>query len=132
MVKAMSTERKELVKELDDLAKTLAKERDNYTCQHCGARCEKKNAHGSHVIPTSAGSRLRWDLQNIKCLCFHCHINWWHKNPTEAGEWYKNKFPERLAYLEAEKLKGAKKWTIEELQELEQEYKEKHKKLLIK
>jgi 5-methylcytosine-specific restriction endonuclease McrA len=118
-----TTERKKIIKRLDKLAKEYAKERDNYVCQHCGVQCTKSNAHGSHVIPVSSGNRLRWDENNIKCLCFHCHMNWWHKNPTESGDWFKQKFPTRWKYLEKEKSKGLKKWTIEELLEIEDRYK---------
>ena len=109
---------KRLKKKADVVLKTKAKERDNYICQRCERSCEKSNAHGSHVIPVSAGNRLRWDLQNIKCLCFHCHINFWHKNPLEAADWFKNKFPDRWKYLQEQRLKGFKKYTIEDLQNL--------------
>ena len=86
-------------KKLDDIAKKFAKERDEYKCQHTGIKVLGTNAHGSHVIPVSAGLALRWDLNNIKCLCYHSHINWWHKNPLEATEWFKEKFPDRWEYL---------------------------------
>lgn len=84
---------------LEDLAKGFAKERDGYICQKCGEQVKGSNAHGSHVIPVSAGNALRWDLINIKCLSYHNHLNWWHKNPIEAAEWFKGKFPERWEYL---------------------------------
>ena len=92
-----------LRKELIDLAKLYAKIRDNYKCQHCGKIVEKSNAHGSHVVPVSAGGSLPFDPMNIKCLCYHCHINWWHKNPTESGDWFKQKFPDRWKYIELHK-----------------------------
>jgi hypothetical protein len=88
------------IKKLDDIAKGFAKERDGYICQRSGERVEKSNAHGSHVVPVSAGHTLRWDLKNIKCLSYHNHINWWHKNPTESGEWFKETFPERWEYIQ--------------------------------
>jgi|SRR3990167_5919575 len=100
---ARKTNRQKVIKDLDGLMIDIVRLRDNYTCQHCGKRVTKKNAHVSHVIPRSAGNKLRWDLQNLKVLCFHCHINWWHKNPTEASEWFKSKFPERYKYLQASK-----------------------------
>lgn len=85
---------------LDTIAKTFAKERDNYICQYSGQSVEGVNAHGSHVVPVSAGNVLRWDLNNIKCLSYHNHINGWHKNPLEYAEWFKTDFPERYEYLE--------------------------------
>ena len=106
-----------LIKKLDTLAKTCAKVRDDYTCQWCGVKAEKTNAHGSHVIPVSRGNFLRWDLINIKCLCFHCHMNRWHKSPLEAGKWFKEKFPARELYL-SERKNTIKKFSMSELEDL--------------
>jgi 5-methylcytosine-specific restriction endonuclease McrA len=102
-MKERKPNRKSLIKKLDSLVIEIIRLRDNYTCQHCGKKVDKSNAHVSHVIPRSAGNKLRWDLNNLKVLCFHCHINWWHKNPTESGEWFKQKFPVRWKYLEENK-----------------------------
>lgn len=113
-----------LKKVLEDLMKTLAKQRDGYICQKCGKRVEGINAHGSHVIPISASQFLRFDIQNLKCLCFHCHINWWHKHPLEAGRWFEEKFPDRYEYLQSQKLK-MHTWTVPELLEMIQVYKRK-------
>ena len=88
---------------LDKLVKTIVKERDNYTCQRCGEKLKDSNCHGSHVIPVSAGLRWAYDPENIIVLCFRHHINWWHKNPTESGQWFKDKFPERWKYIESKK-----------------------------
>lgn len=90
-----------LRKELIDLAKLYAKARDNFTCQHCGKVVDKSNAHGSHVIPVSHGGTLPFDPINIKCLCYHCHLNWWHKEPTASGDWFKQKFPDRWKYIQS-------------------------------
>jgi len=87
-------------KELDKIAKRFAKERDGYTCQMSGEKVSGSNAHGSHVIPVSAGLNLRWDLHNIKCLSYHNHLNVWHKSPLEAAEWFRKKFPWRWQYLQ--------------------------------
>ena len=42
---------------------------------------------------------------------------WWHKEPTEAGLWFKNKFPERWEYLEELK-KNIKIYKMSDLEEL--------------
>ena len=34
-------------------------------------------------------------------MCYHDHINWWHKHPIEAGAWFTNTFPERWEYINA-------------------------------
>ena len=36
-------------------------------------------------------------------LCYHCHLEWWHKNPLEAAEWFKGYSPERYEYLWSKK-----------------------------
>lgn len=90
-------------KKLDEIAKKFAKERDCYICQRTGQQVNGSNAHGSHVIPVSAGLALRWDLNNLKCLSYHSHINWWHKNPLESAEWFQAFFPDRWEYLEKRK-----------------------------
>jgi hypothetical protein len=43
---------------------------------------------------------MAWELDNIKTLCYFCHIFWWHKNPVEAAAWIKTALPaSRLAKL---------------------------------
>ena len=92
-----------LKKRLDYVSRELVKIRDNHTCQRCGKKVWGTNCHASHVIPCSAGNKLRWDLMNMKVLCWYDHFHFWHLNPTDSGEWFKNKFPDRWAYLEANK-----------------------------
>ena len=57
-----------------------------------------------------------FDPLNQKVLCFHCHINIWHKNPVESGEWFVNKFPERWEYLKEKRNihRPIKDWELEE------------------
>lgn len=116
------TKRRKLKDQLDKLARDYIKLRDNMTCQMCGAKVKGSNAHCSHVIPKSQGDRLRWDPLNLKLLCFHCHMNVWHKSPLDAWQWFESTFPERWAYIEKEKAKGSKKFTIMELEELRDWY----------
>jgi 5-methylcytosine-specific restriction endonuclease McrA len=112
-----------LVKKLDILAKEIVKLRDGNICQRCGKWCEGSNRHISHVIPVSAGNKLRWDPQNMKVLCMHDHLNWWHKNPLEAAQWFRETFPERAIYLEANR--GIIKLSTNQLVEMIEEYKNK-------
>lgn len=96
--------RRKLKDNLEKIVKEIVKKRDNCTCQHCLApNLLKSNCHVSHVIPRSKSLLLSFDLLNLKVLCYHCHLNWWHKNPVEAGEWFKTKFPERWEYLKTKK-----------------------------
>lgn len=112
----MKTLRKRLIVQLDKLSKDVVRKRDGNICQNCGKWVEGSGRHVSHVIPVSAGNKLRWDPQNMKILCYHCHINWWHKNPMEAAAWFQNKYPERWGYLQKER--GTYKFTLTELEEL--------------
>lgn len=116
------TPRKKLLDQLDKLSKELVRKRDGNICQHCKKWCEGSNRHVSHVIPVSAGNKLRWDIQNMKIMCYHCHINWWHKNPMRAYEWFNEKFPERWAYLQANE--GIYKFTLTELEDMVTSYRE--------
>jgi 5-methylcytosine-specific restriction endonuclease McrA len=116
------TDRQKLIKELDKLSKKLVYLRDDYTCQWCGKR-DGSDYQASHVIPVSAGMKMRWDVENMKVLCYHCHLNIWHKNPLKASEWFNNKFPERARYLEANR--GIIKFTLSEMEEMRDSYKEK-------
>ena len=75
-------------------AKLEAKERDNWTCQKCGKPVEGKNAHGSHIYNEGTYKSMSADVDNILTMCYYDHINWWHKNPLEASEWFKTKYPE--------------------------------------
>lgn len=95
--------RKSKVKELDELVKKIVRKRDENRCQWCGKYVTGSNCHVSHVIPRSKGYALRWDLQNLKVLCYHCHINVWHKNPIEASAWFDYEFPYRADYLRMHK-----------------------------
>lgn len=109
--------RQKLKKTLEHLVKEYVKKRDNYTCQRCGKKVEGVNCHASHVIPVSRSSNLQFDPMNMKVLCYHDHINWWHKHPIEAGKWFTDTFPERWEYLEAKYRLApvpTKEWQLEE------------------
>lgn len=98
---AKKTERRKLKDKLEKLVKEFVKKRDRNTCQYCGKVVTGSNCHASHVIPVSRDGRLAFDDLNLKVLCYHDHINGWHKHPIEFGNWFQNKFPERWEYLEA-------------------------------
>ena len=115
------TPRRKLKDKLETVVKEIVKIRDNYTCQHCLKKVQGANCHASHVIPVSRDGRLAFDTMNLKVLCYHCHINWWHKHPTEAGEWYIKAFPDRMNYLNEEHKQNRTKGTIQ-MAWLEEQY----------
>ena len=112
----MKSQRKKLIDKLDQLTKEYCRVRDNWVCQWCGKDVDNSNAHRSHVIPVSHGNRLRWDERNYKLLCFHCHMNVWHKSPLMAQDWFKSKFHDRWLYLTQEAVQGTKRFSLGELQ----------------
>jgi len=114
------SKRKKLIEKLDMLLAQYIRLRDKNICQHCGKHSDDNRAmHVSHIIPRSRGHAFRWLICNAIILCFHCHINWWHKNPVEAGEWFKMKFPKNYKHLFGCPFTPAlKKYTNAELEEL--------------
>lgn len=98
------------------MAKKVVAVRDHYQCQHCFKRAEGANGHTSHVLPKSVGNGIRYDLLNLKLLCYHCHLNFWHKNPVEAGEWFRKTFPDRWEYLEG--IERRRSYKVEDLEEI--------------
>lgn len=69
--------------------------RDKKCCK-CG-RTQKLQA--SHVYPKGTHRSMEYDLDNVKTLCYCCHIHWWHKNPIESATWFNEKYPDRAKRL---------------------------------
>lgn len=46
-------------------------ERDNHTCQNCGASGQSVELHAHHIVPKSNGGSH--DLSNLTTLCPECH-----------------------------------------------------------
>lgn len=128
VTKPKKPSRSKIKKDLDKLVKDYVKERDNYTDQRTGEKVTGSNCHASHVFPVGSCSVLQFEPLNIIVLSYHNHINWWHKNPIEASEWFKGKFPERLLQLEELRVTKSKTSTYG-LQVLVDEYKAKLKDL---
>lgn len=97
--------------ELLKRAKAVVYARDKNICQKCMKVCEWRDRQASHVIPVSATGRLALYPLNMKVMCMRCHLNWRHKNPIEASEWFANKFPDRLKELKELKL-SIPMWSI--------------------
>jgi len=61
--------------------------RDGEFCLKCG-KTERLSA--SHIYPKGRYRSMEYEPDNLKLLCYYCHIHWWHKNPIEAKEWLAN------------------------------------------
>lgn len=60
-------------------------ERDNYTCQDCGAKSgngKEVILNADHIKPWALFPELRFDLNNGRTLCIDCH----KKTDTYAGK----------------------------------------------
>ena len=76
--------KKKLIKQLDKIFSEII--RAGGYCQRCGEYKPKQMLHAAHIFPRTH-KRLRWNLNNAFCLCYRCHIHWWHQNPIEATKW---------------------------------------------
>jgi hypothetical protein len=54
----------------------------------CGKEVFGRDANCSHIIPRTHFG-LRWNLDNLFCFCYHCHIYKWHNDPLEAAKFVK-------------------------------------------
>jgi len=113
---------KKKTEKLWGLVKKVVYLRDKSMCQHCHKEVSGHNRHPNHVIPQSHGNILKYDIENIITMCFHCHMNWWHKNPLEAALWFEAAFNIRYKYLIRKKemyLKITESWLDEQIEEME-------------
>jgi hypothetical protein len=78
--KTKKPSRKSLVAKLDKLVSE--KVRSIGKCERCGKTTTLQAAH----IYSRTYKHLRWDPENLICLCSGCHF-WWHLNPVEATVW---------------------------------------------
>jgi 5-methylcytosine-specific restriction endonuclease McrA len=58
-------------------------ERDNYICQYCGGKFDRKDLNLDHVIPRDKGGQTTWE--NIVCSCIPCNTRKGNHLPHEAG-----------------------------------------------
>lgn len=90
------TSARKLKQQADLLVKAQVLERDGNQCVRCGgtyALC------AAHVYPKGKYPRMRFLVINLLSMDYACHIEWWHKNPIEATEWFLKTYPDRAAQL---------------------------------
>lgn len=100
-------------------AKKVVYLRDHGQCQRCFKPVEGANGHTSHTFPKSTHAALKYNLLNLTLLCYHDHLNWWHKNPVAAAEWIRETFPERMEVIE--KIPRCRSYRVDDLQEILEE-----------
>ena len=123
MTRKKKTPRQKIKDKLDDITLELIRKEFNNRCAKCGKEVYGTNSQRSHVKSVGAYPHMEFDLKNIVLLCKGCHLYWWHKEPTEAGAWFKKEFPERFKYLE--KAKNIRTHhSVQDLEELYESYKQ--------
>jgi 5-methylcytosine-specific restriction endonuclease McrA len=83
----------------DRLLRVKMMERDGGVCQKCGKEVYGSNCQMSHVYAKGSHKSMRWLLENVKTLCYYCHMHFWHSDVMVAREWFEAKFPDRHQYL---------------------------------
>lgn len=58
-------------------------ERDNYTCQYCGRKFDRRDLSLDHVFPRDRRGPTNWE--NIVCSCRNCNTKKRNRLPHEAG-----------------------------------------------
>jgi len=84
-------------KKAQEMAKAIARSIGH--CEWCG---RSTNLQGAHVLSAGAHPNMSADPENIICLCYHCHLSVWHKDPVEAARWFESKWPGRYDLLMSE------------------------------
>lgn len=82
-----------------EVAKEIVHLRDRDICQKCEKHVTGSNCQCSHIISDWSDTRMSVDPDNMKILCYYCHLNWRHKQPIEATKWFMDKFPWRYEML---------------------------------
>lgn len=114
--------KKGLKKKLDGLWSELVKREAGNKCEICG-ETQYLNAH--HHIGRR-NMRLRWELYNGFCLCSGCHVFRTlsaHQDPEWFRDWLEENRGEDLKLINTTK-NEVKKWTMDEMLELREEFEE--------
>lgn len=132
MVKS-ALSRKSLIRRLDNLARDICKELNNYTCQRCGVQGNGATIQWAHIERRSKkGEFMRWDQRNCLALCAgpgtnNCHY-WFDNNKIGPTEWLQQKYPDKYNWLHEEvdgkaRAEALSSYKLPDLLDLEQELK---------
>ena len=117
--------RKTLTNKLDKLVSEIA--RSGGVCEFCGA----KGYLNAHHIFTRTMRSVRWDLDNLICLCSKHHVFSTefsaHGTPLPFAEWVREYRGEEWYHKLYVKAYTIKQWSDKELIELYKELNDKYK-----
>ena len=77
-------------KKLYALLQEIVRLRDGPRCLKCK---RTDTLQLSHIYPKGTHRLMEFLSINVKLLCQHHHIFWWHRNPIEAHEWLQTAIP---------------------------------------
>lgn len=77
---------------LTKLLSQACQARDDHKCIRCSKRT---TLAASHIYPKGTHRKMQFVLENVKTLCYRCHLHFWHKSPIEAWEWVKEALPKK-------------------------------------
>lgn len=73
-------------------------------------RCGNPKFQASHIYNKGRYRGMEFDPDNLKALCFACHLGWWHKNSPDTHEWLAKTIPkarlDRLKLLSKQTIRG--------------------------
>ena len=123
MAKKKAWTKTKLNKELWTLVANYIKKRDSNRCWHCKKVYNNKSAiHCSHILPKAEYPKYKYQSWNLKTLCMHCHLHWWHKSPLIAAKWLQDEYPDQyrkaMKMAEPEVYEKQHKQTYEEKMKL--------------
>lgn len=125
--KKAKTERQKVYKQLEDAWKVLVKLRASCVCEY--RNCNKTYLNSHHIF-SKRHMATRWDLENGICLCSGHHtLNMFsaHQSPAFV-DWIEEYIGEERYNRIKLKAYTIKKWTIQEMKELLEEFKKEIKK----
>jgi 5-methylcytosine-specific restriction endonuclease McrA len=104
------TERKKLVKRLDEVTREIVLKRDKF-CVTCG---KTENLQCGHLI-TRARYGVRWDLMNCNAQCSGCNLRHEYQ-PEIYTRWFLNHYGEKEYQSLCNRAETQGKFTIDELE----------------
>lgn len=78
------SEKQKLRDECTKLLRKIVYARDGHRCLRCG---KTAYLNASHIYPKGRYRSMEHEPLNVQCLCYGCHLHFFHKHPLAAHEW---------------------------------------------